>query len=78
MQRRKTKGSRINRLNKQNMRKVFDENGDLRIRFSIDSKEQIEEWLSPVKYSYALKFAEEVNSFVFGKSIEFPCKMIKQ
>lgn len=55
------------------MKKVFDEKGDLRIRFSADAKKQIEEWLFPIEYLYAIKFAEEVDDPIFDKAIEFPC-----
>ena len=56
-----------------NMKKVFNEKGDLTVRFASDSKEQITEWLNGVEYDYAMKFAKEVDDPIFGKALAFPC-----
>lgn len=58
-----------------NMKKIFDENGDFELQFPADSIDQIKEWLSPIEYSYAIKFAKEVDCPVFGKALQFPCGM---
>lgn len=55
------------------MKKVFNEEGDLSVRFASDAKEQITEWLDYVEYDYAVKFATEVDDPIFGKALSFPC-----
>lgn len=57
------------------MKKIFDENGDFELQFAAESTDQIKEWLSPVEYSYAIKFAKEVDCPVFGKALQFPCRI---
>lgn len=57
------------------MKKIFDENGNFKLHFAVESTDQIKEWLQPVEYSYAIKFAKEVNCPVFGKALQFPCKI---
>ena len=52
--------------------KVFNQDGDLVVRFAIDAKEQITKWLDCVDYDFAIKFAKEVDCPVFGKSFDFP------
>ena len=56
-----------------NMKKIFNEKGDLTVRFASDSKEQIIEWLNGVEYDYAVTFAKEVDDPIFGKALAFPC-----
>ena len=58
------------------MKKVFNENGDLIIRFGKDAKEQITKWLNGVDYDFAIKFAKEVDCPVFGKALDFPCVVV--
>jgi len=58
------------------MKKIFNKDGDLVIRFAADAKEQIIKWLNGVDYNFAVKFAKEVDCPVFGKSLEFPCTII--
>jgi len=55
------------------MKKIFNEKGDLIVRFAIDAKDQITKWLNDVDYNYAMKFAKEVDCPVFGKALDFPC-----
>ncbi len=57
------------------MKKVFDKDGDLKVIFASDSKKQIQEWLGETNYDVAVKYAIEVNDPIFGKSLEFPCKI---
>lgn len=56
--------------------KIFDEKGAYRVRFAIDATNQIEKWLGLTSLIYARKFAIEVEDEVFGRALEFPCKMI--
>ena len=60
------------------MKKVFNEKGDLVVRFASDSKDQIVKWLDGVDYDYAIKFAKEVDCPVFVKALEFPCIFIDE
>ena len=56
------------------MKKVFNKDGDLKIRFGANSKDQIKKWLDGVDYFYAIKYAKKINNDpVFGISLEFPC-----
>lgn len=55
------------------MKKVFSENGELKLRFAHDAKEQIVKWLNGVDYDYAVQYAKEVDCPVFIKALEFPC-----
>ena len=57
------------------MKKVFDENGDLIVRFAKNATKQIKKWLGNVDYNHAIKFAKEVDCPVFGKALDFPCIM---
>ncbi len=57
------------------MKKVFDKDGTLRIRFASNSKEQIKTWLGDTNYDEAIKHSTEVSDPVFGKALEFPCKI---
>ena len=59
------------------MKKVFDVNGNLIVRFASDAKEQITEWLNGVDYDYAVKYATVVKDIVFDEALEFPCSAIK-
>lgn len=59
------------------MKKVFNENGDLIVRFAFDAKEQITKWLDGVDYDYAVSHAKEVDCSVFGKSLDFPCVSVQ-
>jgi len=64
----------VHKFNNNNMKKVFNENGDFVIRFAADAKEQIQKWLGEnCPYDFAVQFAKEVDCPVFGKALEFPC-----
>lgn len=58
--------------------KVFDENGELKVRFKSDRTEQIINWLklNNTSLDHAMKYAKDVEDRVFGKSLEFPCSVI--
>jgi len=58
------------------MKKVFNENGDLVVRFAADAKEQITNWLNGIDYNFAVSFAKEVDCPVFGKALDFPCVVL--
>ena len=58
------------------MKKVFNENGDLVVRFAADAKEQITKWLNGVEYDFAIKFSKKVDCPVFGKALDFPCLVV--
>jgi len=58
------------------MKKVFNKKGDLVVRFASDAKEQITEWLDGVDYSFAVKFAKEVDCPIFGKALDFPSVVV--
>ena len=58
------------------MKKVFNQNGDLVVRFASDEKEQIIKWLDGVDYDFAVKFAKEVDCPIFGKALDFPSVIV--
>ena len=58
------------------MKKIFNEKGNLVIRFAADANEQITKWLDGVDYDFAVKFAKEVDCPVFGKALDFPCVVV--
>lgn len=58
------------------MKKVFNQNGDLVVRFASDEKEQITKWLDGVDYDFAVKFAKEVDCPIFGKALDFPSVIV--
>lgn len=57
------------------MIKVFDKDGDLKLRFAEDAKEQIAQWLGKnnTTEEEAMKYAAKIDCPVFGKALEFPC-----
>ena len=58
------------------MKKVFNEKGDLVVRFAANAKEQITKWLDGVDYDFAIKFAKEVDCPIFGKALDFQCVVV--
>ena len=58
------------------MKKVFNQNGDLVVRFASVEKEQITKWLDGVDYDFAVKFAKEVDCPIFGKALDFPSVIV--
>jgi hypothetical protein len=55
--------------------KLFDKNGEYKLRFAVDATDQITEFLSRnnTTLDEGMKYAKEVDSYVFGKALEFPC-----
>lgn len=62
------------------MKKIFNKDGQLRLRFSEDAKEQICDWLNRngTKYDNAIRYAVKVKCPVFGNAVEFPCIVLDQ
>lgn len=62
------------------MKKIFDTEGELKIRFGKDDIEGINKWLAnsgiELHPERVYKFAKEVNDPVFGEALEFPCTAI--
>lgn len=59
--------------------KVFDKDGDLKVVFAKDRKDQIQGWLNLNNTSYedAIPHAKEVDDRIFGKALKFPCSTIE-
>lgn len=60
-----------------NLKKLFDVDGELKLRFAIDDVERINQWLteSGTNFEFAKLCALELDDAVFGKCYEFPCTM---
>ena len=63
------------------IKKVFDADGDLVLRFAKTDTEGINKWLTEsgieLHPERVYKFAKEVNCPVFGLALEFPCSAIE-
>lgn len=58
------------------VKKVFDKEGGMSIRFNADATEQIKDWLalSGTSLKKAMPYSTLIDDCpVFGKAIEFPC-----
>lgn len=57
------------------VQKLFDKNGNLKVRFAVDAKQEIKDWLSKnnTTEEEGIKHSAEVDCPVFGKALEFPC-----
>jgi len=63
------------------MKKIFDVNGDLTVRFAKTDTEGINKWLAQsgieLHPERVYEFAKEVNCPVFGIALDFPCSIIE-
>lgn len=63
------------------MKKIFDTDGDLIIRFAKNDTEGINKWLAEsgieLRPERIYQFAKEVDCPIFGKALDFPCSAIE-
>ena len=60
------------------LKKVFDKDGDLTIRFGWQDSTGVKEWLRDTPTVDIIKYGKIIDDCpVFGMAVEFPCKMIE-
>ena len=60
------------------MIKVFNKDGNLKLRFAENASEQIKEWLAKNETTEkeAMNHMEKIKDPVFGNAVEFPCSVL--